>query len=94
MSEASSGPVGARVVASAPLLQAGLERAARAAGLRVGVEEQATIGIRSPNAGPTHAAVDVCADATQVTITLAAVPDPETWSRLLALLHQLVDHGS
>jgi hypothetical protein len=38
--------------------------------------------------------VDVCADATQVTITLAAVPDPETWSRLLALLHQLVDHGS
>jgi hypothetical protein len=95
MSEASSGPVGARVVASAPLLQAGLERAARAAGLRVaGGEEMATIGIRSPNAGPTHTAVDVCADATQVTITLAAVPDPETWSRLLALLHQLVDHGS
>jgi hypothetical protein len=38
--------------------------------------------------------VDVCADATQVTITLAAVPDPETWSKLLALLRQLVDHGS
>jgi hypothetical protein len=95
MSEASSGPVGARVVAAAPLLQAGLERAARAAGLRVAAGgETATIGLRSPNAGPAHAAVDVCADATHVTITLAAVPDPETWSRLLALLHELLDHRS
>jgi hypothetical protein len=29
-----------------------------------------------------------------VTITLAAVPDPDTWSRLLVLLHELLDHGS
>jgi hypothetical protein len=95
MSEANSGPVGARVVAAAPLLQAGLERAARAAGLRIaGREETATIGLRSPNTGPTHAVVDICADATHVTITLAAVPDPETWSRLLALLHELLDHRS
>jgi hypothetical protein len=26
-----------------------------------------------------------------VTITLTAVPDSETWSRLLALLHELLD---
>jgi hypothetical protein len=95
MSEVTSGPAGARVVAAAPLLQAGLERAARAAGLRIAAgEETATIGLRSPNAGPTHAAVDICADAADVTITLAAVPDPDTWSRLLVLLHELLDHGS
>jgi hypothetical protein len=95
MSEASSGLVGARVVAAAPLLQAGLERAARAAGMRVAARgEPATIGLRSPDAGPAHAAVDVCADATHVTVTLAAVPDPETWRRLLALLHELLDHRS
>jgi len=95
MSEASGGPVGARVVAAAPLLQAGLERAARAAGLRIaGRKETAAIGLRSPDSGPTPAAVDICADAAQVTITLAAVPDPETWSRLLALLHELLDHRS
>jgi len=29
-----------------------------------------------------------------VTITLATVPDPETWSMLLALLHELLDHRS
>jgi hypothetical protein len=95
MSEASSGSVGARVVAAAPLLRAGLERAARAAGLRVAAgEEPATIGLRSSNAEPAHAEVDVCADARQVTITLAAVPDPKTWSSLLALLHELLDHRS
>jgi hypothetical protein len=92
MSEANDTPIGARVVAGVPLLQAGLERAALAVGLRVADgEEMATIGLRSPNTKPTHAAVDVCADADHVTITLTAVPDPETWSRLLALLHELLD---
>jgi hypothetical protein len=92
MSEAKDTPIDARVVAGVPLLQAGLERAALAVGLRVADgEEMATIGLRSPNTKPTHAAVDVCADADHVTITLTAVPDSETWSRLLALLHELLD---
>jgi hypothetical protein len=94
MSEARSCPVGARVVAAAPQLQAGLERAALGAGLRVADgDETATIGLRSPNVRPAHATLDVCADADRVTITLAAVPDPETWSKLLALLKELLDHG-
>jgi hypothetical protein len=95
MSEAKDAPTGARVVAGVPLLQAGLERVALAVGLRVtDGEEMATIGLRSPNAGPTHAAVDVCADADHVTITLTAVPDSETWLKLLALLHELLDISS
>jgi len=52
------------------------------------------IGLRSPSIGPTRAAIDVCADADHVTITLTAVPDPKTWLRLLALLHQLLDTSS
>jgi hypothetical protein len=92
MSEAKDNPIAARVVAGVPLLQAGLERAALAVGLRVvDGEEMATIGLRSPNTKPTQAAVDVCADADHVTITLTAVPDSATWSRLLALLHELLD---
>jgi hypothetical protein len=95
MSQAKDAPIGAHVVAGAPLLQAGLERAALAVGLRVADgEEMATIALRSPNAGPTNAAVDVCADADHVTITLTAVPDSETWSRLLALLQELLDSTS
>ncbi len=95
MSETRGVPIGVHVVAAAPLLRAGLERAALAAGLRVAdTAEAAAIGLRSPNTGPTHAVVDVCADADHVTITLAAVPDPETWARILALLYELLDTSS
>jgi hypothetical protein len=95
MSEITGVPIGVRVVAAAPLLRAGLERAALAAGLRVAdTAEAVTIGLRSPNTGSIHAVVDVCADADHVTITLAAVPDPETWARILALLHELLDTSS
>jgi hypothetical protein len=95
MSEARGVRIGARVVAAAPLLRAGLERAALAAGLRVAdTAEAATIGLRSPDTGPTHAMVDVCIDADHVTIALATVPDPETWARILALLNELLDTSS
>lgn len=95
MAETTGVAIGVRVVAAAPLLRAGLERAALAAGLRVAdTAAAATIGLRSPNTGPTHAVVDVCADADHVTITLAAAPDPETWARILALLHELLDTSS
>jgi hypothetical protein len=95
MSSVRSVPISARVVAAAPLLQAGLTRAARVAGLRVVDHEQAaTIGLRCPNTRPTRTLVDVCADADHVTITLAAAPDPQTWSRILALLHELLDISS
>jgi hypothetical protein len=95
MSEIRGVPIGAHVVAAAPLLRAGLKRAALAAGLRVtDTAEAATIGLRSPNTGPTHLVVDVCVDADHVTITLAAVPDPEAWARTLALLRELLDTSS
>lgn len=77
------------------MLQAGLERAALAVGLRVADgDETAAIGLRSPSTGPTQAAIDVCADADHVTITLTTVPDSKTWFRLLALLRELLDVGS
>ncbi len=95
MSQAKDLPIAARVIAGVPLLQAGLERAALAVGLRVADgDETAAIGLRSPNTGPTQAAIDVCADADHVTITLTAVPDSKTWFRLLALLRELLDVGS
>jgi hypothetical protein len=95
MPQAKDVPVAARVVAGVPLLQAGLERAALAVGLRVADgDEIAAIGLRSPDAGPTQAAIDVCADADHVTITLTAVPDSGTWFRLLALLRELLDPDS
>jgi hypothetical protein len=95
MAQAKDAPIAARVVAGVPLLQAGLQRAALSGGLRVADgEETAAIGLRSPNAGPTQAPIDVCADADHVTITLTAVPDSETWFSLLALLHELLDISS
>jgi alkylation response protein AidB-like acyl-CoA dehydrogenase len=95
MPEAKDAPMAARVVAGVPLLQAGLEQAALAVGLRVADgEEAAAIGLRSPNAGPTLAAIDVCADADHVVITLTAVPDSKTWFRLHALLRELLDTSS
>ena len=86
----SCGPVEQRGQSTHP----GPEATRFGAGLRVADgDETATIGLRSPNVRPAHATLDVCADADRVTITLAAVPDPETWSKLLALLKELLDHG-
>jgi hypothetical protein len=84
--------VRAQVEAGAPLLRVGLEQAALAAGLQLtSSDASAVIGLRSPDAPPTGATVDVSVEANFVRITLTAVPDRRTWMSIWSLLGQLFD---
>jgi hypothetical protein len=85
-------PIRALVVASAPLLRVGLERAVLAAGLELASEEAvAAIGLHTADTAPTGTGMDLSVGANQVTITLTAIPEPETWSAAWALLTELFD---
>jgi hypothetical protein len=85
-------PVHVQVVASAPMLRVGLERAALAAGLQLANPEAPTaIGLHSADTLPTRAAVDLSVGANLVTIALTAVPDRETWTAVWELLGELFD---
>jgi hypothetical protein len=84
-----------QVVASAPLLRVGLERAALAAGFEVSDGPgRAAIGLHSADVGPTGAGVDLSVGANTVTVVLNALPDPKSWTAMLALLDELFDHTS
>lgn len=89
--QTASQPVRAQILASAPLLRAGLERAALAAGLQLTEEAQPTIGLHSSDTGPTRATLDLSVGANLVTIVLTAVPDRQTWTAVWRLLAELVD---
>ena len=85
-------PIHVQVVASAPLLRAGLERAVLAAGLQPthsGVP--AAIGLHSADTPPTHATVDLSVGANMVMVVLAAVPDRRVWTAVGELLGELFD---
>jgi hypothetical protein len=85
-------PLRVQVVASAPLLRVGLERAALAAGLQLSnLQAPAAIGLHSADTPPTRATVDLSVGANLATITLTAVPDRETWTAVRELLGQLFD---
>jgi hypothetical protein len=85
-------PLRVLVVASAPLLHAGLERAVLAAGLQpTGDKIGAAIGLHSADTVPTQTGMDLSVGANQVTITLTAIPKPQTWSAAWALLPELFD---
>jgi hypothetical protein len=80
------------VVASAPLLRAGLERAALVAGLQLASEQAAgAIGLHTPDTAPTNASVDLTVGANHVTIAFTALPEPATWAAVWALLAELFD---
>ena len=98
--EPPESPLPARVVASTSLLRAGLERAARIAGLAlVAPTEAAAIALHcDDDAGATRnddaaadSPVDVRAGLDRVTVTMAYAPGPETWAALRALIHELLN---
>jgi hypothetical protein len=85
-------PIRVLVVASAPLLRVGLERAVLAAGLQPTSDKTgAAIGLHTADTAPTQTGIDLSVGANQVTITLTAIPKPQTWSAAWALLPELFD---
>jgi hypothetical protein len=92
MDHTASEPVRVQVVATAPLLRAGLERAALAAGLRLtNSEASAAIGLHTPDTAPTDANINLSVGANQVTIALTAIPEREIWRVVWTLLAELFD---
>ena len=85
-------PIHVQVVASAPLLRAGLERAVLAAGLQpTHSGAPAAIGLHSADSPPTHATVDLSVGANRVTIALRAPPERLVWTAVWELLAELFD---
>ena len=85
-------PIRVLVVASAPLLRVGLERAVLAAGLQPTSDKTgAAIGLHSADTAPTETGMDLSVGANQVTIALTTIPEPPTWSAAWALLPELFD---
>jgi hypothetical protein len=79
-------------MASAPLLRAGLERAVLTAGLQPTSDTAvAAIGLHTADTAPTRTAMDLSVGANQVTIALTAIPEPEIWRAVGALLPELFD---
>jgi hypothetical protein len=92
MDRAPGAPIYALVVASAPLLRAGLERAVLTAGLQLSSDQAAAgIGLHPADTVPTDAGMDLSVGANHVTITLTAIPTRETWMAVWVLLGELFD---
>jgi hypothetical protein len=82
------------IVASTALLRAGLERAARIAGLTpVASGQPAPIALRDEDQPGRDAPVDVRAGLDGVTVRIARDPDPELWAALRVLAHELLGHA-
>jgi hypothetical protein len=92
MDRAPGSPIYALVVASAPLLRAGLERAVLTTGLQLTSDQAAAaIGLHPADTVPTDASMDLSVGANQVTITLTAIPTREIWMVVRVLLGELFD---
>jgi hypothetical protein len=92
--ESPEPPLPAHVVASTALLRAGLERAARIAGLTpVASGQPAVIALRCEDAPDIDAPVDVRAGLDGVTVRMARDPDPELWAALRVLAGELLGAG-
>jgi hypothetical protein len=92
MDRGPGAPIQAVVVASAPLLRVGLERAVLAAGLQLVTEQAApAIGLHTPDTAPTDASMDLTVGSNHITIALTAIPEPATWTAVWALLAELLD---
>jgi hypothetical protein len=89
--EPSDPPLPVHVVANTALLRAGLERAARIAGLTpVDPDEPAAIALRCEGDPNIDASVEVLAGLDGVTVRIARDPDPEVWTALRALAGELL----
>jgi hypothetical protein len=84
-----------QVAAAKPLLEAALEHAVTAAGLRVAPRGGAAmILLRTPDQPATGAPLDISVDGEHVTIVVAEAPSPAAWAAILVLLRHLLDeHG-
>jgi hypothetical protein len=92
MDRAAGAPIHALVVANAPLLRVGLERAVLTAGLQLTSDQTAAaIGLHPADTAPTDASMDLSVDANQVAITLTVIPRRETWMAVWVLLGELLD---
>lgn len=91
MYETPEPPIPTHVVAGTALLRAGLERAARIAGLTpVDPSVRAVIVLRCEDDAENDAPIDVRAGLDGVTVTIARDPDPEIWAALRALASELL----
>jgi hypothetical protein len=88
-------PFSTRIAASTPLLRAGLERAARLAGLTpVTAEEHALIALHCDDDSETDAPVDVRAGPDRVIVTISRDLGPETWAALRQRTRELLGPGA
>jgi hypothetical protein len=84
-------PLPAHVIASTALLRAGLDRAARLAGLTpVASGQPAVIALRCEDVPSIDAPVDVRAGLDGVTVRIARDPGPALWAALRLLAGELL----
>jgi hypothetical protein len=80
------------IAAAKPLLEAALEHAVTAAGLRVAPHGGAAmVLLRTPDQPATGAPLDISVDSEHVTIAVAETPSPDAWAAILILLRRLLD---
>jgi hypothetical protein len=81
-----------QVAAANPLLEAALEDAVTATGLRVAPRDGAAmVLLRTPDQPATGAPVDISVDGEHATITLIGWPNPAIWAATFDLLRRLLD---
>lgn len=81
-----------QIAAPKPLLEAALEHAVSAAGLRVAPHGgAATVLLRTSDQPATGAQLDISVDSGHVTIAVAEPPSPDAWAAILILLRSLLD---
>ena len=81
-----------QVAAPNSLLQAALEHAVTAAGMRVAPRGgMAMVLLRTPDQPATGAPLDISVDGVHVTIAVAEPPNPHAWAATLILLRNLLD---
>jgi hypothetical protein len=81
-----------QVAAANPLLEAALEHAVTAAGLRVAPSGgEPVVLLRTPDRPATGAPLDISVDYEQITIAVIQAPSPDVWAATLILLRHLLD---
>jgi hypothetical protein len=84
-------PTRVRVLAAPALMQAGLERLVRTAGLEVAPDGDVPVVLRTRDQTWEGGGVDVVVDGGRCSVTVDAAPDPDTWLSVLSLFHTLLD---
>jgi hypothetical protein len=81
-----------QIAAAKPLLEAALEHAVTAAGLRVAPRDRAAmVLLRTPDQPATGAPLDIIVDGEHITIAVTQAPSPDAWAATRILLAHLLD---